>query len=471
MATLTERIFRATPSPFKDALCSLYGWRLHRTRYGRHNGQALLDELRREESLSAQEAAGLSLERLRATLVRAAAGVPYYRRLFAGLQIDPAHLPLPEGLEQIPILEKATIRERPQDFISDAVSHQSLETRETSGTTGSPLRVRVDKASLRRNYAYYNLFRARAGTAMGRRRATFNGRIICSPTRRHPPFWVRDLTENNLLFSVYHISPATADAYLERLRRFAPQEIHAYPSALLTLARYAHASGQTLPHPDCIIVSAESLSADDRTFLSEVFACPVFNQYGNAEMSLFAGDCAGGQLHVESGYGFMEIPGAIPDTQGRLTGDVVATGFVNRAMPLIRYRMGDTVTLASEPCPCGRMTPVLHTVIGRTDDLLILPDGRQIGRMDPVFKGLTGLDEVQIIQESMHRVRLEVVPAAGYGPRSERELRQAVADRLGPGVEIIIKQVESIPRTARRKFRAVIRLFTPPGPPAGPPAW
>ncbi|TDI42924.1 MAG: phenylacetate--CoA ligase family protein [Acidobacteria bacterium] len=469
MATLTERIFRATPSPFKDALCSLYGWRLHRSRYGRRERDAFLDELRREEFLNVQDAARLSIERLRATLVRVCAEVPYYRELFANLKIDPAHLPLPEGLEQIPILEKATIRERPKDFISEAVNRQSLETRETSGTTGSPMPVRVDKASLRRNYAYYNLFRARAGTAVGRRRATFNGRVICSAARRRPPFWVRDWTENNLLFSVYHISPATADAYLERLRRFAPQEIHAYPSALLTLARHARAGGQALPHPECLIVSAESLGADDRAFLSEAFACPVFNQYGNAEMTLFAGDCTEGRLHVETGYSFVEIPGALPDAQGRLTGDIVTTGFVNRAMPLIRYRMGDTVTLTSDPCPCGRVTPVLQEVAGRTDDLLILPDGRQIGRMDPVFKGLIGLDEVQIIQESIQRVRLDVVPAAGYGPRSEKELHRAVADRLGAGVEIIIRQVENIPRTAGGKFRAVIRLFTPPDPPAGLP--
>ena len=96
------------------------------------------------------------------------------------------------------------------------------------------------------------------------------------------------------------------------------------------------------------------------------------------------------------GFGYLELLDAVTGAEGRRTGEAVTTGYGNRAMPLIRYRVGDTVTLTETPCACGSPQPVLHEVVGRTDDLLILPDGRVVGRLDPVFKGLAGLEEVQI---------------------------------------------------------------------------
>jgi phenylacetate-CoA ligase len=127
-------------------------------------------------------------------------------------------------------------------------------------------------------------------------------------------------------------------------------------------------------------------------------------------------------------------------------------------MPLIRYRSGDTVTLAGATCRCGSPQPAIHEVTGRTDDLLLLPDGRVIGRLDPVFKGLRGLVEVQIVQERPDGVVLNVVPGRGYDESVETAMVRALGDRLGPSVHIRVHLVDGIPRTERGKFRAVVRL-------------
>jgi phenylacetate-CoA ligase len=268
---------------------------------------------------------------------------------------------------------------------------------------------------------------------------------------------VRDWSENNLLFSIYHMSPSTLTDYVQRLASYAPEEIHAYPSALVTLVRFACGRGLTLPRPRAVIVSAETLTAATRELLERALECRVHNQYGNAEMTIFAAECPEGSLHLDIGYGHLELVNGVRGVDGTETGEAITTGFGNRAMPLIRYRVGDTVSLSEESCSCGSPQPVIHEVVGRTDDLLILPDGRVVGRLDPVFKGLVGLEEVQIVQERRDQVVLKVVPGPGYSERVERAMVRALADRLGQSVDIRARVVRQISRTERGKFRAVIR--------------
>ncbi|MDH3627320.1 MAG: hypothetical protein OEV00_11740 [Acidobacteriota bacterium] len=455
MALSLDSLFRITPRPVKDVLCSAYGWRIHRRRYGRgfeeHRARAL-----EEETLDAESLRQLSLQRLRETLVRAGRDVPYYRALFQRHRIDPSSLPLPEGLLQIPILEKADIQQSPESFISEAVPGP-LESRDTSGTTGSPLRVLADLDSLQRHYAVYDRFRTRAGSEVGCRRATFNGRVLWPAARHHAPYWVRDWTENNLLFSVYHIGPQSTADYVECLRRYQPEELHVYPSALASLVRFAIDAGLELPTVRSILTSAETLSAADRRLFEQTFGCRVSDQYGNAEMTIFAGQCDAGGTHLDIGYGYLELLDAQVDDQGTRTGEAITTGFVNQAMPLIRYRVGDTLSLSTRRCSCGSAQPVLDQIVGRTDDLLILPDGRTVGRLDPVFKGLTGLSEVQIAQKATDHVVVRVVPSPAYDESSERSVKEALADRLGAEVRIEVETVTEIPRTSRGKFRSVVR--------------
>jgi phenylacetate-CoA ligase len=126
-------------------------------------------------------------------------------------------------------------------------------------------------------------------------------------------------------------------------------------------------------------------------------------------------------------------------------------------MPLIRYDVGDRVALAppGEKCPCGRTLPILLSVEGRSDDVILTPDGRRIGRLDPVFKGNLPMREAQIIQESLDLIRVLVVPAREFTVRHEQELIAAVRERVG-NIKVRVERVDGIPRTANGKFRAVI---------------
>jgi phenylacetate-CoA ligase len=92
--------------------------------------------------------------------------------------------------------------------------------------------------------------------------------------------------------------------------------------------------------------------------------------------------------------------------------------------------------------------------------MLVAPNGRLIGRLDPVFKGGMPIREAQIIQDSLRRVRVLYVPSAEYTIAAGNILIQRVRDRMGQ-IEVVLESVNEIPRGPNGKFRAVICNLLP----------
>ena len=101
-------------------------------------------------------------------------------------------------------------------------------------------------------------------------------------------------------------------------------------------------------------------------------------------------------MHAHPLAGVTEIlrPDGTPAPPGEM-GEVVLTGLVNYAMPLIRYRVGDTARFATESCPCGRGMPVIEEIGGRLDDFVYTRERGFLGRLDPVLKGVRNIVESQ----------------------------------------------------------------------------
>jgi len=124
---------------------------------------------------------------------------------------------------------------------------------------------------------------------------------------------------------------------------------------------------------------------------------------------------------------------------------------------LIRYRVGDrgAIYAGEDRCMCGRTLPVLASVEGRIDDVVLTRDGRPVGRLDPVFKQDLAVRAAQIIQESLEKICVRYVPAPGFGPKDAKSISDGLRARLGD-VEVVLEAVEKIPCGPNGKFRAVI---------------
>ena len=457
-------LYRRAPAPLKDAAATTRGLWLRRFRYGAESERMASEALERER-WPRERWRYWQGERLAELLETAAATVPFYRAQWAERRRRGDRSPV-DRLESWPVLGKDEVRAHPEAFLSETRESGPLSAERTSGTTGSPLTVFWSRRTAR---SWYALFEARARLWNGGSRhdawANLGGQLVTPRERSEPPYWVTNRAMRQLYCSSYHLTPGRGAAYLAALRAHGTTHVLGYASSLESLAILAAEEGLPPLPLQVAINNAEPLSLRQRARISRLFACPVRDTYGMAEIVTAASECSAGAMHLWPEVGWVEILGDEDEVlEPAAAGRVVATGLLNTDMPLIRYDTGDRAALDAcwDRCPCGRGLPRLSGIEGRSDDVVLAPDGTRIGRLDPVFKADFPVREAQIVQERLDMLRVRVVPLPAFHDGHVEELRAALIERVGSGVTVIVESVAHIERTAAGKFRAVVSHVSRP---------
>jgi phenylacetate-CoA ligase len=452
-----QSVYAHLPIPAQELVVFAAGWKSYRERYGAPFRRALR-ELRETDRLDADAGRAYQERRLREIVRWAARTVPYYRELFREHGIDPDAIRGVDDLRRIPYLEKETVRRRGRDLRSDAIPKRQIIPGHTSGTTGTALELYHTREALGWEYAVIARQREWFGVHLGDRFAAFGGQTVVPIAQQKPPFWRYDRMRARMLFSLYHMKAQNLQHYANELCRPDYRFWQGYPSSIGLICSYLLDRKRELgaAAPRAVFTSSETVLSFHREIIEKATGAPVADRYGNAELSVSALQCPERRYHVDTEFGVVEID-PLEETDEWVRGEVVATGFANRAMPLLRYRTGDLATLYKrETCACGRARPLLEQIDGRIEDYIVTPEGARVGRMDHVFKDALEIAEAQIYQPSVDRVVVRVVPRAGYGRKHEARLELALRQRLGPRIRIEFETSGPIPRLANGKFRAVV---------------
>lgn len=398
--------------------------------------------------------------RTAAVLAHAAATVPHHRRWFAEHpDRDPARL------ADWPVLAKADVLAEPAALVAEDAPRRRYRD-QTSGTSGTPLAVWTSRADLQ---AFFALHEARTrrwhGVSRHDRWAILGGQLVTAPDRHRPPYWVENRALHQLYLSVPHVSAATIADYVAVLEQFRPSHLVVYPSAAAFLARTGLDAGYTAAGPRLVVANAEPVTPAQRELIEAFFGCPVRETYGMAEMAAGASECEAGTLHLWPDCGVVEVvdDDDLPVPEGEV-GRLVLTGLVNDTTAFVRYANGDRGRRPrwGERCACGRGLPVLPTVEGRVQDLLVTPGGGRQFWVNPAFYGLP-VREAQVVQDRLDRVRARVVPAPGFSTDDEATIVTRLEARL-PGVAVSVERVETIERGPNGKFPPVVsRVLDSPG--------
>jgi phenylacetate-CoA ligase len=448
-------VYQRLPPALQSVTASAHGAYLRSWRYGPGTHQAV-DEALARERWSSGEWRQYQGERLAAILARAAESVPFYRQQWETRRRQ-GDCASPAMLANWPILEKADVRAQARALVADDCRPRTMFHEQTSGTTGTPLDLWRSRATVR---AWYALSEARwrewYGVSTSDRWGILGGQLVASVARHHPPFWVWNQPLHQLYLSCYHLSAANLPHYLDALRTFRIRYLVGYTSALYALADGALRIGDTGHELAVVIANAEPVFEFQRDAIVRAFGCPLRETYGSAEKVIAAGECESGRLHLWPEVGVVEVmDGGAALPAGRC-GDLVCTSLLDSDMPLIRYRTGDRGSIGDDgPCACGRTLPALASIEGRADDTVVTPDGRRVGRLDPVFKAGLPIREAQIVQDAPDHIRVRYVPDAGFTAASSRQIVRRLRDRLGD-MRVTLEPVDAIPRGANGKFRAVV---------------
>ena len=409
-----------------------------------------LASVQRSQWWSASEIKRHQDEQLVRTLRYAVEKVPHYR----DLGLEAGQIASSADLDRFPVLTKSILQENQARLLADGIALDTCKTSITSGSTGEPTTSAFDRNTwLLCKYALKIRRLLAFGVGIGKR--------VLLVSEMHP----QEIADSprvfgaGMLFGQRYVSIHQPVSHgLGEIRRFRPHAIYAFPSYLAELLEYCEQQEEELPSLGTVFTSSEVLSDGLRQRLTSAFSADVCDVYGNTEFKEVAWQCRSKRYHVNFESTWVET---IDDAEDGF-GTILLTTLVNRAMPLIRYRVGDRVRLGTGECDCGRNGPWLAAVSGREVDMLILADGRRLSpylltsiiELDPAIR------RYQIVQDSPSALTIRY-RSPFHEAVNEPRLRRSLAEALGEATQIHFQHVTDIPRTERGKQKVFIRNFVP----------
>jgi phenylacetate-CoA ligase len=383
--------------------------------------------------------------------------VPYYREKFRDIGATPQDFGNPEDLSQFPLLEKETLRDRPEEFFDPKADRSSWISYRSSGSTGIPLEL-----------WYHPAERQQMGFTMTRE-FLFHGlkpwhRMVNVTEPRHASpknQWYHRLGLMNEKFLSVYDPP---EPNLARLLEIRPHLLIGFPSVLMLIGQCMMKDGGEVLRPRMLFTLAEVLSPDDRALLTKQWGVEPVDVYGCNEAGHIAFQCSrreGYHINLDS-LNVELVAGGKPVEAGE-RGEVVVTNFDLRVMPIIRYRVGDVAQSLESDCSCGCRFPMLGRIAGRSDGFLVGADGRLFSALEVALflNKLQGVNQYRLVQQERGAISVEYT-ATGDGVVPDVEIRNLLYQHLGAGMAVEIRRVAEIPREKSGKIRTVVSRLPHP---------
>ncbi|OOG20660.1 hypothetical protein B1C78_17045 [Thioalkalivibrio denitrificans] len=429
---------------------------LHERLQGRHTF-AYLRELERTQWLEGDRLREHQWDKLRELIAHAARSVPFYRRVFDEVGLNPQYFTL-EDFRRIPVMEKETFKENEPEILAEAYPGKLVRLR-TGSSTGSPLWF----YSSTHTQAFQNAAKLRCRRWWGIEPGDMMFEFWASPIELSKQALVHNAKDrhlmNHYLLSAHNMTEAVMAEYIALMNRKKPRVIVGYPSALHLLAQYLEAGGTRLRFtPKGVVATAEMLLPAQREAIQRAFGAPVINEYGARDGGLLAYECPEGSMHVVAENVFLEVdPDTSPDGDPA-RGDVLVTNLESFAYPFIRYRVGDQVTLSDKSCSCGRGLPRLERIEGRRTDWLVDSAGRKIHGLvvAHTIAKVQGIRQFQIVQKTPTELHIRIVKNNLYKDSDDAWIIQSLAKYFTGPVHIRLLPVDRIEASQSGKHRFII---------------
>ena len=409
------------------------------------------------EDWPAARSRAYQLEQLRHICSLAYNHSSYYRNLFLKSGFDPRDLRRIEDLLRLPPCDKEVIRENLREMCVCSPDTPGVDMISTGGTSGIPLHFYMQANRAAIEYAYLTASWRRVGYRLGDPMVVFRGKIVQS--NRHGLRHEYDPILRCHFYSIFHMTDDDMYRYLEHIRALGPCYMHVYPSAAVNLAHFIRRSGLApLNNIRGVIAESEMTTPEQRALVEGVFNCRYFSCYGHSEKLVFASECEhSSNYHIWPTYGYFELQDAAdqPVTTVGQRGEIVATGFINKALPFIRYRTGDSAIYRGELCEaCGREHTIIQDIRGhRIQEVLIANDGSEIpwvaiNMHDDTF---INVRQFQFLQERPGQADLLIVSSKTFDESDSCKILHNLNRKLENRIAITIKYVDNIPLSPRGK--------------------
>jgi phenylacetate-CoA ligase len=163
-------------------------------------------------------------------------------------------------------------------------------------------------------------------------------------------------------------------------------------------------------------------------------------------------------LHIDTERSIMEVVDKDGNQIENGEGRILATSLYNYAMPFIRYDTGDLGYIIDDVCGCGRGYKLLKELVGRSVDVLVTPEGKNVHGWFFLYifwEYCKGIKEYQVVQEKIDKIVIKIIPEEDFDEKQLDKIREIIKKRSG-GWLVEFKFVDKIEKTGAGKYKFII---------------
>jgi len=354
--------------------------------------------------------------------------VPYYRRSLDSLGLSPEDIKTQQDLDRLPIVTKKEIKANPELFCSSA--HRKYVVTTTGGSTGVPLRYRLDRETSKKMRLIVERNYASCGYKIGDPMVTIGGGSLVptSDLKKN----IKTFMLNQRIFSSVGIDEDGLRNIYQYICHNHIEYLYGYASSLLIFAEFIVSADLSFEHPlKAIISTSESLMPNQRYVIEKALKTKVFDSYGLFDGNVSAFECEMHQgLHIDYESSILRVVDDRGQSIRNGHGRIIATSLTNYAMPFINYETGDYGEITDAPCICGKKTARLLAIDGRTTDYLKIGDNYVGGPALTVVMGKLDIETYQVIQDRRDHVVFRIVMKDFMNEERQRECADIIMETM-----------------------------------------
>lgn len=362
--------------------------------------------------------------------------------------------------EDLPVLNKQNLQKPLKERLSKGYTLKNVYLNKTSGSSGTPFVFAKDKYSHALTWASNIMRFGWFGINFNHSyQARFYGIPMDFIGYRKERF--KDLLSRRFRFPVFDLSDTVLEKFLQKFKTKKFDYINGYTSSIVLFAKYLENKNIILneicPTLKACFVTSEMLFESDKKLLEKQFGIPVINEYGASELDLIAFENPKGEWQVNAETLFVEI---LDENNNVLPygeeGRIVITSLFNKANPFIRYEIGDIGILDEKSTP---QKPILKKLIGRTNDIAILPSGKKSPGLTfyyvtkSIIEDDGNVKEFIIKQTKLDTFEIEYISEIELNTEQIQKIEEAISLYLEPDLNFTFSRKKVLERTNRGKLK------------------
>ncbi|MET0944471.1 MAG: phenylacetate--CoA ligase family protein [Flavobacterium sp.] len=362
--------------------------------------------------------------------------------------------------EDLPILNKQNLQKPLKERLSKGYTLKNVYLNKTSGSSGTPFVFAKDKyshaltwASNIMRFGWFNIDFNHSY------QARFYGIPMDFVGYQKERF--KDFLSRRFRFTVFDLSNEILEKFLQKFKTKKFDYLNGYTSSIVLFAKYLEQKNIILkeicPTLKACFVTSEMLFESDKKLLEKQFGIAIINEYGASELDLIGFENPKGEWQVNAETLFVEIL----DENNKVLpygeeGRIVITSLFNKANPFIRYEIGDIGILDEKSTP---QKPILKKLIGRTNDVAILPSGKKSPGLTfyyvtkSIIEDDGNVKEFIIKQTKLDTFEIEYISEKELDSNQIQKIEDAISLYLEPNLNFSFTRKKVLERTNRGKLK------------------